>query len=175
VRANRQTSPERRNFGKRIAILSDWLISEELAVKINEVMSPDVRIAGPDQTVEQAASLMAELDAGVLPVGDNDRLVGMITDRDIAVRCVAKGKGPETKVREIMSEEVKYCFADQDIEEVASNMADIQVRRLPVVDRDKRLVGIISLGDIATASGGLEAGEALAGISMPGGPHSQTR
>jgi CBS domain-containing protein len=148
---------------------------EEIAMKISEVMTPNVRIANPDQTVEQAACLMLELDAGVLPVGDNDRLIGMITDRDIAVRCVAKGKGPDTKVREIMSEEVKYCFADQDIEEVAANMADIQVRRLPVVDRDKRLVGIISLGDIATTEGELEAGEALAGISMPGGKHSQTQ
>jgi CBS domain-containing protein len=148
---------------------------EELAVKISEVMTPDVRIASPDQTVEQVAGIMAELDAGVLPVGENDRLVGMITDRDIALRCVAKGKGPSTKVREVMSQEVKYCFADQEIEEVAANMADIQVRRLPVVDRDKRLVGIISLGDIATAAGRLEAAEALAGISMPGGQHSQSR
>jgi CBS domain-containing protein len=144
-------------------------------MKISEVMTPDVRIASPDQTVEEAACLMAELDAGVLPVGDSDRLVGMITDRDIAVRCVAKGKGPDTKVREIMSEEVKYCFADQDVDEVADNMADIQVRRLPVVDRGKRLVGIISLGDIATSAAGMDAGEALAGISMPGGQHSQTR
>ena len=144
-------------------------------MKISDVMTPDVRIAHPDQTVEQAARLMAELDAGVLPVGDDERLMGMITDRDIAVRCVANGKGPDTKVREIMSEEVKYCFADQNIEEVAANMADIQVRRLPDVDRDKRLVGIVSLGDIATAAGGMEAGEALAGISMPAGKHSQTR
>src|SRR4029453_6339616 len=143
-------------------------------MKISEVMTPEVRIARPDQTVEQAACLMAELDAGVLPVGDNDRLIGMITDPDIARRCVAKGKSPDTKFREIMSEEVKYCFADQEIEEVASNMADIQVRRLPVVDRNKRLVGIVSLGDIATAGGGEEAGEALSGISLPGGQHSQT-
>jgi CBS domain-containing protein len=143
-------------------------------MKISEVMTPDVRIARPDQTVEQAACLMAELDAGLLPVGDNDRLVGMITDRDIAIRCVAKGKGPNTKVRDIMSDEVKYCFADQDVEDVATNMADIQVRRLPVVDRNKRLVGIVSLGDIATTGSGIEAGEALSGISLPGGQHSQT-
>jgi CBS domain-containing protein len=143
-------------------------------MKVSEVMTPDIRIANPDQTVEQAARIMAEIDAGVLPVGENDRLVGMITDRDIAIRCVAKGHGPNAKVREIMSEEVKYCFADQEVEEVAENMADIQVRRLPVIDRDKRLVGIISLGDIATAEGGMEAGKALSGISQPGGQHSQT-
>jgi CBS domain-containing protein len=98
----------------------------------------------------------------------------MITDRDIAIRCVAKGRGPDAKIREIMSDEVKYCFADQDIEQVAQNMAQIQVRRLPVLDRDKRLVGIVSLGDIATIAGGMEAGEALSGISLPGGQHSQS-
>jgi CBS domain-containing protein len=143
-------------------------------MNVSDVMAPDVRIARPDQTVEEAACIMAEIDAGVLPVDDNDRLIGMITQRDIAVRCVAKGKGPETKVSEVMSEEVKYCFADQEIEDVAENMANLQVRRLPVIDRNKRLVGIVSLGDLATTGGGTDAGEALSGISQPGGQHSQT-
>ena len=143
-------------------------------MKVSEVMTPDVRIASPEQTLEHAARIMGEIDAGVLPVAENDRLIGMITDRDIALRGVAKGKGPGAKVREVMSEEVKYCFADQDLEEVARNMAEIQVRRLPVVDRNKRLVGIVSLGDIATTGGGEGAGEALSGISVPGGQHSQT-
>jgi CBS domain-containing protein len=143
-------------------------------MNVSDVMAPNVRIARPDQTVEEAACIMAEIDAGVLPVDDNDRLIGMITQRDIAVRCVAKGKGPETKVSEVMSEEVKYCFADQEIEDVAENMANLQVRRLPVVDRNKRLVGIVSLGDLATTGGGTDAGEALSGISQPGGQHSQT-
>jgi CBS domain-containing protein len=143
-------------------------------MNVSDVMAPDVRIARPDQTVEEAACIMAEIDAGVLPVDDNDRLIGMITQRDIAVRCVAKGMGPETKVSEVMSEEVKYCFADQEIEDVAENMANLQVRRLPVVDRNKRLVGIVSLGDLATTGGGTDAGEALSGISQPGGQHSQT-
>ena len=143
-------------------------------MNVSDVMAPDVRIARPDQTVEEAACIMAEIDAGVLPVDDNDRLIGMITQRDIAVRCVAKGKGPETKVSEVMSEEVKYCFADQEIEDVAENMANLQVRRLPVVDRNKRLVGIVSLGDLARTGGGTDAGEALSGISQPGGQHSQT-
>ena len=98
----------------------------------------------------------------------------MITDRDIALRGVAKGKGPGAKVREVMSEEVKYCFADQDLEKAARNMAEIQVRRFPVVDRNKRLVGIVSLGDIATTDGGEEAAEALSGISVRGGQHSQS-
>jgi CBS domain-containing protein len=143
-------------------------------MKVSEVMTPDVRIVSPEQTLEHAARIMGEIDAGVLPVGENDRLIGMITDRDIALRGVAKGKGPGAKVREVMSEEVKYCFADQDLEEVARNMAEIQVRRFPVVDRSKRLVGIVSLGDIATTDGGEEAAEALSGISVRGGQHSQS-
>jgi CBS domain-containing protein len=120
--------------------------------------------------------MMAEKDAGVLPVGENDRLVGMITDRDIAVRAVAAGKSPDTPIREVMSSDgVCYCFADQEIGEVASNMADIQVRRLPVVDRDKRLVGILSLGDISQADNQDQpAAEALCGICEPGGKHTQS-
>src|SRR5215475_1696722 len=110
-------------------------------MKVSEAMTRDVHLASPNETVQQAARLMASLDAGVLPVGENDRLVGMITDRDIAIRGVAQGKGPRTKVREVMTADVKYCFDDQDVEEVSRNMADIQVRRLPVVNHDKRLVG----------------------------------
>jgi CBS domain-containing protein len=143
-------------------------------MRVSEVMTRDVRIATPDQTLQEAARMMAEVDAGILPVGDGDRLVGMITDRDIAVRAVAEGKGPQTPVREVMTDEVKYCFEDDDTQDVARNMAEIQVRRLPVVNRDKRLVGIIGLGDIAVTEGGRPAGEALSGISEPGGPHSQT-
>jgi CBS domain-containing protein len=115
---------------------------------------------------------MWDIDAGALPVSENDRLVGMITDRDIAVRAVALGKGPETPVREIMTSDVKYCFEDEDTDHVACNMGDQRVRRPPVVNRDKRLVGILSLGDIALTQGGQTAGEALAGISRPGGEHS---
>jgi CBS domain-containing protein len=143
-------------------------------MKVSEAMSRDVRIASPEETVQKAAETMASLDAGVLPVGEKDHLVGMITDRDIAIRGIAKGKGPEAKVREVMTEDVKYCFDDQEVEEVARNMADIQVRRLPVLNRDKRLVGILSLGDIAIRRDGTSAGEALRGISRPGGEHSQT-
>jgi CBS domain-containing protein len=143
-------------------------------MQVNEVMSNDVRIANPQQTIREAAQMMADIDAGVLPVGENDRLVGMITDRDIAVRAVAAGKGPDTPVREIMSTEVKYCFDTDEVDEVARNMADIKLRRLPVLDGRKRLVGIISLGDIALAEGPDPAGKALCGISEPGGEHSQS-
>jgi CBS domain-containing protein len=142
-------------------------------MRVSEAMTREIRIADPNQTIREAARTMADIDAGVLPVGENDRLVGMITDRDIAIRGVAQGKGPDAKVRDVMSSDVKYCFSDQEVEEVTRNMADIQVRRLPVVNREKRLVGIISLGDIATSSERREAGEALSGISRPGGEHNQ--
>jgi CBS domain-containing protein len=142
-------------------------------MKVSEAMSSKVKLASPQQTIREAARMMKEIDAGVLPVGDNDRLVGMITDRDIAVRAVAEGKGPDTPVSDVMSQEVKYCFEDEELDDVAHNMADIQVRRLPVLNREKRLVGMISLGDLAEAEGASPAGEALRGISRHGGQHQQ--
>jgi CBS domain-containing protein len=141
-------------------------------MQVSQAMSNKVKIASPDQTIRDAAKLMAEMDCGCLPVGEDDRLVGMITDRDIALRAVANGKSANTKVRDIMSPDVKYCF--DDLDEVAMNMADIKVRRLPVLDRNKRLVGIVSLGDIALTDGPASAGSALCGISEPGGEHSQS-
>ena len=143
-------------------------------MQVNEVMSRDVSIASPRQSIREAARMMAEIDAGVVPVGENDRLVGVITDRDIAIRAVAEGKSPDTPIREVMSAEVKYCFEDDDIDDVAQNMADIKLRRLPVLNEKKRLVGIISLADIALAEGPDPAGQALCGISEPGGDHSQS-
>jgi CBS domain-containing protein len=139
----------------------------EAGMKIEDVMTHDVAVASPDETIQQAAQLMDELDIGALPVADNEQLVGMITDRDIVVRAVADGLGPDTKVSEVMTPDVKYCFCDQEIAEVSDNMADIQIRRLPVVDRNKRLVGIIALGDIATSSENECVADALAGISRP--------
>ncbi|HEX7117103.1 MAG TPA: CBS domain-containing protein [Steroidobacter sp.] len=144
-------------------------------MKVREAMTRDVRLIKPDQSIREAARAMAELDIGALPVEENDRLVGMITDRDITVRAVAQGLGPDTPVREVMSPEVKYCFEDQSIDEVTENMGENRIRRLPVLNRDKRLVGILSLGDLAideTAQD--EAGEALGRISRPGGLHSQS-
>ncbi|RUW27622.1 CBS domain-containing protein [Mesorhizobium sp. M4B.F.Ca.ET.215.01.1.1] len=143
-------------------------------MKIRDCMTQAVRVASPDQTLRDAARAMADLDAGVLPVGENDRLVGMITDRDIAVRGVAEGKGPDTKISEVMSAEVKYCFDDQEVDDILRNMGDLKLRRMPVLSREHRLVGIISLGDLATNSNAAWAGEALGGISQPGGEHSQT-
>ncbi len=143
-------------------------------MRVQESMTKDVRIADPNQPISAAAKMMAECDCGALPVAENERLAGMITDRDIAVRAVARGKGPDTPIREVMSEGICYCFEDQDISEVAANMADIQVRRLPVLNRDKRLVGILSLGDIALTDGeAQDCAQALSGISEHGGQHTQ--
>lgn len=144
-------------------------------MKVKDCMTNDVKMTTPGHTLREAAKMMAELDAGVLPVSDGDRLVGMITDRDIAVRGVAAGKGPDTKVGEVMSKEIKYCFDHEDVVDVLRNMGSIQVRRLPVLNSAKRLVGIISLGDLATNGAAVMAGNALNEISQPGGEHSQTR
>jgi len=144
-------------------------------MKVRDLMTRDVFVARPNQTIRDVAGMMENIDAGALPVGDDDRLLGMITDRDIAIRAVGQGKGPQTLVQDIMSHEVKYCFEDEDTEHIAHNMADQQIRRLPVVDRNKRLVGILSLGDLAIVDGPEPAGEALVGISEPGGRHSQSR
>jgi CBS domain-containing protein len=138
-----------------------------IAMKVVEVMTREVCLANPDQSIREIARLMSEHDIGALPVGKDDRLVGMITDRDIAIRGVAEGKGPDVKVREIMSEQVKYCFEDDDLDELCANMADIQMRRLPVLNHDKRLVGIVSLGDLAVRHASAQASKALEGISQP--------
>jgi CBS domain-containing protein len=143
-------------------------------MKIKDCMSSDVHLASPNDTIRMAAEAMAEIDAGVIPVSENDRLVGMITDRDIAIRAVAQGRGPDAKVADIMSRDVKYCYEDEDTDHVLANMGEIQVRRLPVLSRDKRLVGIVSLGDLATRAARAKAGDALGDISRPGGNHNQS-
>jgi CBS domain-containing protein len=136
-------------------------------MQIAEIMTRDVQLASPKQTVQEAARLMADLDVGAIPVADDDRLVGTLTDRDICVRAVAAGKNPkQCKVSEVMSAEVKYVFEDETTEDLARNMSTLQVRRMPVLDRDKRLVGIVSLGDLATTSGTAdETKDAIAGVS----------
>jgi CBS domain-containing protein len=143
-------------------------------MKIRDAMTPDVRTVGAEATIREAARLMAETDVGALPVAAGDRLAGMVTDRDIAVRAIAIGKGPDTTVGEVMTHEVLYCFDDDEVADVCENMADMQIRRLPVVNSDKRLVGIVSLADIADADATKAAGEALEGITRPGGRHNQS-
>ena len=132
---------------------------------VREVMTPDVVVASPEDTLQRAAEMMIDIDAGVLPVGENDRLVGILTDRDITVRAVAAGKEPtECKVREVMSPEIRYIYEDDSVEDAARNMTELQVRRLPVLNRDKRLVGIVSLGDLALKKKD-DAADALSGVS----------
>jgi len=141
-------------------------------MKIREVMTRDAKLVNPNDTLQHAAKLMKACDCGILPVAEGDRLVGMITDRDIAVRCIAEGKGPNAKVSDAMTEEVKYCFDDEDVSHVCANMSKIQVRRLPVMDRNKRLVGIVSLGDLAHQAP--SNARALHGIARPSQQHNQS-
>src|SRR4051812_11140698 len=141
-------------------------------MRVAQAMTRGVFIVSPEETIQEAAMTMAGIDAGVLPVGSGDRLVGMITDRDIAIRAVAEGKGPDVKVGDIMTTEIKYCFDDDEVEDVTRNMGDIQVRRLPVLNREKRLVGILSLADVVGAAGDEKTGEVLCMISRPGAERS---
>ena len=142
-------------------------------MKVSEVMTRDVQTIQPDQTAQQAASFMLSADAGSIPVTEGDRLIGMITDRDIAVRGVARGHGPDTPVRELMSNDIVCVRLDEDCEEVASKMSEAQVRRLPVIDEQERLCGIVSLGDLARETDSETAEQALEGVSQPGGQHQQ--
>lgn len=135
--------------------------------KISEVMTGDVRIASPDDTIRKAAQQMVQGDVGSLPVGENDRLIGMITDRDIVVRAVAEGKNDETPVREVMTESIRYCFEDDDVLDVARNMSELGVRRLPVLDRNKRLVGIVALSNFASADTDKARDTLLEGVATP--------
>ena len=144
-------------------------------MKVSQIMTRDVRLLSPDQTIREAASLMADVDVGSLPVGDNDRLVGIITDRDIVIRAVAQGKSADTKVAEVMSKEMLYCFDTDETDAVARNMGKAQVRRLPVVNSDKRLVGIVSLGDLARNDDPTTIGRTVSRVSTPGGKHDQTQ
>jgi CBS domain-containing protein len=135
-------------------------------MKISEVMSRDVQTVLPDDTVQKAAKMMGDLDVGVLPVCDGKNLLGMITDRDIAVRATSTGKSPqECRVRDTMSQGVDYCFDDEDVETVSRKMGERQIRRMPVINHDKHLVGIVALGDIATSSGERTSGETLRDVS----------
>lgn len=142
-------------------------------MKVSQAMTRDAKVARPDDTIQAIARFMAEKDIGFMPVGDDDRLLGTITDRDIAVRAVAQGRDGKTKVQEVMTRDIKYCFEDEDLDHVIQNMGDIQVRRLPVVNRDKRLVGVISLADAVQAHDPEAVGIAMSGIVEPGGQHNQ--
>src|SRR3954451_1078403 len=142
-------------------------------MKVSEVMTRDVQTIRPDEPVQQAASFMLSADAGSIPVTEGGRLIGMITDRDIAVRGVAKGYGPDTPVRDLMTNDLVCARIDEDVEEVATKMSEAQVRRLPIVDEQQRLCGIVSLGDLAREADPDTAEQALEGVAQPGGMHQQ--
>ena len=136
--------------------------------QLKDLMSPDVQVISPDATIREVAEHMREGDFGMMPVGEDDRMIGTISDRDIAIRAVAEGKDAGTKVRDVMSEGIAWAYEDDSVEQAAMIMSERQVRRLPVVDRDKRLVGIVALGDIAVESSEIRpAAQALSEISRP--------
>ena len=142
-------------------------------MKVSEVMTTEVETVSADQTAREAASFMLRADAGSIPVCEGDRVIGMITDRDIAVRGIAEGRGPDTPVSELMSDGIICAREDDDISMVARRMIDEQIRRLPVLDADDRLCGIVSLGDLARETTTPAAEQALEGVSAPGGQHQQ--
>jgi CBS domain-containing protein len=139
-------------------------------MQLKDIMTRDPVVLRPDSTLKEAAQRMREIDSGVMPVGEDDQLLGMLTDRDITVRATAEGKDPNsTPVREVMTPEVVYCFEDDDVEAAAKRMEEHQIRRLIVLNRDKRLVGIVALGDIAVhAPSDRLAGEITEAVSEPG-------
>jgi CBS domain-containing protein len=144
-------------------------------MKVSELMTLDVETAAPEDTVQTAAQMMADGGVGVLPVCDGSRLVGMITDRDITVRAVAEGRAPdECSVKDVMTEDLNYAFEDDEVQSVAQKMGQWQVHRLPVLDREKQLVGIVSLGDLALQGHDRKStANAAKGIAQPTGRHEQ--
>lgn len=143
-------------------------------MRVYDVMTKNAECVRPDASIQEAASKMKTLDVGSLPVcGNDDRLAGIVTDRDIAIRSVSEGHDPtRDRVRNVMSQGIVFCFDDQDVSEAAEMMREHQIRRLPVLNREKHLVGIVSLGDLAVESGDEEmTGQALEGISEPARPN----
>jgi CBS domain-containing protein len=140
---------------------------------IRDFMTSDVRTVAPTDTVQQAASFMLSADTGSIPVCEDSKVVGMITDRDIAVRGTAKGLGPDCSVRDLMSEDIYCARESDDIQSIARQMAERQVRRMPVVDQDDQLIGMVSLGDLSRQGKQEAATTALEGVTAPGGQHQQ--
>lgn len=142
-------------------------------MNIRELMTADIQTVSPTDSVQQAAGFMLSADTGSIPVCENDKVVGMITDRDIAVRGTAKGLGPDCKVSEVMSGDIVCARDSDDVQSIAKQMADSQVRRMPVVDSSNRLVGMVSLGDLSREGKQEAASTALEGVSAKGSQHQQ--
>jgi CBS domain-containing protein len=140
-------------------------------MKLSDVMTPNPEVVAPETRLSDAAAMMRKLDIGVLPVTQDGRLLGIVTDRDITVRATAEHKSPDkTAVRDVMTRDAACCHEDEDVREGARLMEERQIRRLPIVDREEHLIGIVSLGDIAVNAGRKLSGEVLEKVSEPGGP-----
>jgi len=140
-------------------------------MKVKEIMTENAKVIQPGTTIKEAAGIMRDMDVGVLPIADGDNISGILTDRDIVIRAVAEGKDPsEVKAGETASNDITWCYEDEDVEEVSGKMKKHKIRRLPVVDREEKLVGIVSLGDLAVQSSEEMAGETLEEISTPNRP-----
>ena len=139
-------------------------------MQVKDVMTKGAEVVRPDATLQEAANKMKSLDIGPLPVCDGDKIIGMLTDRDITVRATAEGLDPkQTRVREVMSKELITCLEDQDVKEAAELMQSKQIRRVPILNKDKRLVGMLSLGDLAHRTQDSKlAGKTLEEVSTPG-------
>jgi CBS domain-containing protein len=145
-------------------------------MQVSQIVSRDVETIDPAATVREAAQRMRSMDVGSLPVCDGSHLLGMITDRDITIRAIADGRDPaQTPVRDAMTPSVEYVFEDDDVQRAAQIMQDMQIRRLPVVNREKKLVGIIALGDIARTGDDRMSGNTLQDISDPERQPSEAR
>jgi len=139
-------------------------------MRIRELMTKTVTTVKPETRIAEIARIMRDEDIGSVPVAENDRLVGMVTDRDIVIRGVVDGSSLDSKsARDVMSPQILYCIEDQKVEDVLRNMGEKQVRRLPVIDASKRLVGVVSIGDLSTRARTTKTGEALKEISKPAG------
>ncbi len=134
-------------------------------MQIKDIMTTDVKTLSPDQSIREAASLMADIDSGALLINDGDRLIGMVTDRDIAIRAVAQGLDCDTPISKVMSNTIRYCFDDESAQDVAQNMAENEMRRMPVLNREKRLVGVVSLGNIASCHNQQTSDTVLQGVA----------
>lgn len=141
---------------------------------VSDVMTRGIRTMARDDTLTTAAQAMRELNVGALPVCDGERLVGMVTDRDMVLRGLAEER-THSRLNEVMSREVYYCYEDQPVDEAIASMRDMQVRRLPVVDRNQRLVGMVSLGDVATNVDERQSGTAIRDISSPSEPNRRSQ
>ena len=142
-------------------------------MNIRDLMTSDVQTVSPTDTAQQAASFMLSADTGSIPVCDGDKIVGMITDRDIAVRGIGKGFGPDCSVADLMSRDIICARDTDDVLAIAQQMSDKQVRRMPVVDLNDKLIGMVSLGDLSRQSQEAAAETALTGVTAPGNQHRQ--